>query len=73
MPGNKINPRGFVVDRRNNSVVSEQVLALLCCFAVGIDVDWEILSVFWKAEKILCCHELNSQKLQQRFICHMSI
>lgn len=35
MPGNKINPRGFVVDRRNNLVVGEQVLALLCCFVVN--------------------------------------
>lgn len=26
-----------------------------------------------KPEKILCCHELNSQKLQQRFTYHMFI
>lgn len=62
MPGNKVNPRGFVVDRRNNFVVGKQVLVLLQC---GCSKDWEVLCLCWKAEKIVCCHELNSQKLQQ--------
>lgn len=43
---------------------------------MGIDVAVPGIGKFyvcWKAEEILCCHELNSQKLKQRFIYHILI